>query len=134
MQVCPICLIEYLCIFIPVTEIPCQVITWIVLCLTESGDLSTDGSSFDNINTEISGNVDEFRKDFISRIWLTYREEFPQIKGSALTTDCGWGCTLRTGQMLLAQGLMLHFLGRGKLQGRICTFGMTGMGVLSSVW
>ncbi|XP_054142175.1 cysteine protease ATG4C [Melozone crissalis] len=78
----------------------------------DSGELSTDGSNFDKISTEISGNVEEFRKDFISRIWLTYREEFPQIQGSALTTDCGWGCTLRTGQMLLAQGLMLHFLGR----------------------
>ncbi|NXK85549.1 ATG4C protease, partial [Formicarius rufipectus] len=74
--------------------------------------LHSFGSNFDKITTEISGNVEEFRKDFISRIWLTYREEFPQIKGSALTTDCGWGCTLRTGQMLLAQGLMLHFLGR----------------------
>ncbi|NXG22048.1 ATG4C protease, partial [Grallaria varia] len=71
-----------------------------------------DGSNFNKINTEISGNVEEFRKDFISRIWLSYREEFPAIKGSALTTDCGWGCTLRTGQMLLAQGLVLHFLGR----------------------
>lgn len=84
--------------------------------LVEPDDLSPNGSNYDITEEGVSRNVEEFRKDFISRIWLTYREEFPQIKGSTLTTDCGWGCTLRTGQMLLAQGLILHFLGRGKLQ------------------
>lgn len=79
----------------------------------------------------------DFLDDFESRMWLTYRSNFPAIKKShdpnastamslsvrlrsqlvdqrGFTSDTGWGCMIRSGQSLLANALVMQRLGRGK--------------------
>ncbi|XP_047067442.1 cysteine protease ATG4B-like [Lolium rigidum] len=67
---------------------------------------------------EPSGDSDSehamFLEDFSSRIWITYRKGFDAISDpkSKLTTDVNWGCMVRSSQMLVAQALIFHHLGR----------------------
>ncbi|XP_077573986.1 cysteine protease ATG4C [Stigmatopora nigra] len=84
-----------------------------VLLLGKCYHFKNDEASLEASNTDfVMGNIEDFRKDFGSRIWLTYRQGFHPLPCSSLTSDCGWGCMLRAGQMMLAQALVLHFLGR----------------------
>ncbi|KAM0015061.1 putative peptidase C54, papain-like cysteine peptidase superfamily [Helianthus debilis subsp. tardiflorus] len=53
-----------------------------------------------------------FSEDFSSRILMTYRKGFVSIGDSKYTSDVNWGCMLRSSQMLVAQALLVHRLGR----------------------
>ncbi|KAL6209721.1 hypothetical protein ACLB2K_020661 [Fragaria x ananassa] len=55
-----------------------------------------------------------FEQDFSSRILMTYRRGFDLIEGgdSNFTSDVNWGCMIRSSQMLVAQALLFHRLGR----------------------
>ncbi|WAR27788.1 ATG4B-like protein [Mya arenaria] len=59
--------------------------------------------------------LEEIRDDVKSRLWLTYRKGFPSIGGTGPTSDQGWGCMLRCGQMMLAQTLLVRHLGRASM-------------------
>ncbi|XP_075273862.1 cysteine protease ATG4B isoform X2 [Opisthocomus hoazin] len=55
---------------------------------------------------------EEILLDVTSRLWFTYRKNFPAIGGTGPTSDTGWGCMLRCGQMIFAQALVCRHLGR----------------------
>uniref|UniRef100_A0A182JNG8 Cysteine protease n=1 Tax=Anopheles christyi TaxID=43041 RepID=A0A182JNG8_9DIPT len=59
-----------------------------------------------------SDDLEAIRQDVQSRLWCTYRRGFVPIGNTQLTTDKGWGCMLRCGQMVLAQALIQLHLGR----------------------
>ncbi|XP_028804686.1 cysteine protease ATG4 isoform X1 [Neltuma alba] len=67
---------------------------------------------------ETPGNVDTgngfaaFEHDFMSKILMTYRKGFDSIGDSRYTSDVSWGCMIRSSQMLVAQALLFHKLGR----------------------
>ncbi|XP_014487949.1 PREDICTED: cysteine protease ATG4B [Dinoponera quadriceps] len=58
--------------------------------------------------------LDAIRRDIRSKLWFTYRKGFVPIGGcsSTFTSDKGWGCMLRCGQMVLGQALITLHLGK----------------------
>ncbi|KAG2683921.1 hypothetical protein I3843_10G055800 [Carya illinoinensis] len=63
-------------------------------------------------DADSSNGLAAFEQDFSSRILMTYRKGFNAIGDSKYTSDVGWGCMLRSSQMLVAQVLLFHRLGR----------------------
>lgn len=53
-----------------------------------------------------------YREAFEALEWLTYRRDFARMEPYDFTSDAGWGCMLRSAQMLLAQALRRRLLGR----------------------
>ncbi|KHJ97634.1 histidine acid phosphatase, partial [Oesophagostomum dentatum] len=55
----------------------------------------------------------DFYRDYYTRIWITYRMGMPPLPGTQITSDCGWGCMIRTTQMAIAQALVVNRMTRG---------------------
>ena len=53
-----------------------------------------------------------FLEHVVSMVWCTYRDGFSPVGPPIFTSDAGWGCMLRTAQMMLAQSLLSLELGR----------------------
>jgi len=74
---------------------------------TEKETYSVFGKTF-----RIPEDRDQFLKYLKGKIWCSYRKNFCAIGGTGPTTDSGWGCMLRAGQMMLAEGLVRMNLGK----------------------
>ncbi|EFA84441.1 autophagy protein 4 [Heterostelium album PN500] len=61
-----------------------------------------------NNREEANQEIDRFIADFKNILWFSYRKDFAPIENTNITTDIGWGCMVRTGQMLLARALLRH--------------------------
>ncbi|TRY95698.1 hypothetical protein DNTS_022109 [Danionella cerebrum] len=62
---------------------------------------------------DCSGERESFRRAFSSLLWMTYRRNFPPLEVLGPRSDAGWGCMLRSAQMLLAETLLRHMMPSG---------------------
>ncbi|KAL4751155.1 cysteine protease atg4 [Aspergillus terricola var. indicus] len=94
-----------------------------------------NGQQQNTTRTSAPGWPEAFLLDFESKIWMTYRSNFPPIpkdvgregnssltlgvrlrsqliEAQGFTSDTGWGCMIRSGQSLLANSMAILLLGR----------------------
>jgi len=78
----------------------------------KSDDIFLSGQRYEFTDDEEQNKIiiELVRQHLESKIWITYRKNFPRIFDSLWTTDAGWGCMLRSMQMLLADALVRHYL------------------------
>jgi len=50
-------------------------------------DDNSQASNVSDTQYEIEG-IENFKRDFVSRLWMTYRREFPLMNDSNYTSDC----------------------------------------------
>lgn len=101
-----------------------------------SSSFSSSLAYDDDYSVQDGGWPAPFLDDFESKFWMTYRSEFEPIAKSTdprassalslsmriksqlvdqtgFSSDSGWGCMIRSGQMLLANAMAVIDLGRG---------------------
>lgn len=84
--------------------------------ISRSGSVDSTGSGGSvgggGSSSSAHPHIQALLSDIWSRPWMTYREGFPPILSSKYTSDVGWGCMLRSAQMMLAHTMFVHVLGR----------------------
>ncbi|CAD8205837.1 unnamed protein product [Paramecium octaurelia] len=62
-----------------------------------------------NDDLEVDQKMQKLKSLFEGTIWFSYRSKIPQLQYSTLTSDTGWGCMLRVGQMALCQQIKYYY-------------------------
>ena len=67
--------------------------------------LGADPVFVQGVKYEGEAQNEEFATHLASLPWLTYRSNMPVFPGTSTNSDAGWGCTIRSAQMMAASAL-----------------------------